>query len=435
MVNLSHLKINPLPFQREGIQFLQDCNGTAYIGDDPGLGKTLQVIAYTSANNFRTLVVCPSYLKYNWQNEIQKFTNCSSTLVTSVTSGNFDYYIVNYDIIINPVIQSVLRKFQFDCLVCDESHYLMNAEAQRTTAIKLISQNIPRTICMSGTPIKSRPEEFFVQLQLLHPEIQEFSNQRLFQYRFCNAPKVKLGSIGFEEENPELSNLHRKIGSFFLRRTKAEVLPQLPKKTLIPIAIDLPDEFKSGTLDQQHDPLAFINYTKQFLSMVKTHLVIQHIDDLLKKDQKVIVFSQYTRTIKLLADYYESLAVVHRGQMSAKKKQIAIDAFQKDPNTKVLIGNIATAVGYNATVSCNVVYVDLPWTPADIMQSADRSHRIGQENPVSVYVFYYKDSIEEDIYNMLYAKQKIFDQVVEGTLDTEETLSIQQMIMRKLKVA
>jgi SNF2 family DNA or RNA helicase len=99
----------------------------------------------------------------------------------------------------------------------------------------------------------------------------------------------------------------------------------------------------------------------------------------------------------------------------------------------VLIGNISTAVGYNATVACNVVYVDLPWTPADIIQSSDRSHRIGQTNPVSSYMFFYKDSLEEDIYNLLYEKQKVFSQVVDGTLDTKETLNIQKIIIDKWK--
>lgn len=432
-LNLSHLKINPLPFQREGINFLHKCDGLAYLGDDPGLGKTLQVIAYTSANNLRTLVICPSYLKYNWKNEIEKFTNCSSTIVTVNTSGNFDYYIVNYDVLINQNIQVLLGKIKFDIVVCDESHYIMNPGSKRSLAIKSICKDIPKRICMSGTPIKSRPEEFFTQLQFLHPEISDFSNQKQYQIKYCSSVKTKLGSTNNLKDNPCLLELHAKIKPFYIRRTKTEVLSQLPKKTFIPVELTLDGNYTCT--NNSINPLTLITAIKQDLSKKKLPLVIEHIDNLLNSGEKVIVFSQYTETLDLLSKHYGSLSVLHKGQMSAKKKQDAIDAFQKDPNTMVLIGNIATAIGYNAVVSCNVIYVDLPWTPADIIQSADRSHRIGQEHPVSVYMFYYKNSLEEDIYKLLYEKQKVFTQVVDGTIDTDETLSIQQMILRKLKVA
>jgi len=442
MIDLNHINGQPKPFQTNGIEFLNGCNGRAFLADDPGLGKTFQLLGYTSMYNFRNLIVCPSYLKYNWENEIEKFTSKSVFVIESNKPipdlKGFDYVIVNYDIFHKPNILNNLINANFDVITCDESQYIKNLDSKRTKAIFKVSENIPRRICLSGTPIKSKPEEFYPQLNFLHPEIEDFNDFKLFKIKYCNSAKVTLKDPTVNDNNC-LLELHQKIKPFYLRRTKDQVLKELPSKNCIPVPIKLENRSWYDSLMKKKkkygEVLKMITESKMKLSIEKLKQVIEHIDNLNKSGQKVIVFSQYTHTIKYLQNHYKDSCVIHRGEMSAQEKQNSIDKFQNNHNVNKLIANTFTAVGYNATTANNVVYVDLPWTTADIIQSSDRVHRIGQDKQVNVYFFYYKDTIEEQIFNLLNSKQQIFDQVVDGKFSKEQELSIRKEIFDNLKIA
>lgn len=457
-IDFSGFKIQPFPYQKVGIAFLDKIDGIGLIGDEPGVGKSFSAIGYTSLKSYKTIIVCPASLKYNWQNEIMKFSYKTSTILSEFLSSDLnpkilttDYYIINYEQL--EKYSDFLKKAKFDCVILDESHYIANLQSKRTKIVFKLFNKLKHKILLSGTPIKSRPIEFYAQLKFLKSEI--FSNKQLFGLRYCDAKETKFGWDFSGASN--LEELNRKISSFYIRRIKKDVLKDLPDKLISYVEHELSttekkeykkldNEFKQIIVDQSNKfgldyinkpidnkQLALMTKLKQFCANAKLEKTIEFVKEFLDstEDRKIIVFSQYINTQTKLKEAFSSVGVSIMGADDAKDRNDAVNKFQSDPKIRVFIGStLAAGVGLTLTAADTVIFNDLLWTPAEHTQAEDRAYRIGQKNTVNIYYPIFKDSIEERILKVLDYKSKIVAKTIENTND--ETSDSKESIYKLL---
>lgn len=441
-IDLSHMKLPPFPFQKVGIEFLNKINGIGMVGDTQGLGKTSQAIGYTSLNNLHTIIVCPASLKYNWKKEIEKFTNKTSVVLTEFEADTLqpknklaDYVIINYDQL--DKYDKFLSKSKFDCVILDESQYIMNLQALRTKAVFKYFKKCPHRLCLSGTPIKNRPIEFYAQLKFLRPDL--FSNKMKYALRYCDAKETPFGWDLKGASN--LDELNRKISTFYIRRLKHEVLKELPPKTITVLDLEMGvtekqdykkiqkdfermmsdnwklygNSYQDRRIDGSH--LAKLIELKQFCSKIKIKRVVEFTKEFLdsSENRKIIIFSQFIDTQKTLRDSFPGISVSLLGEDDSNKRDDAVNRFQNDPKIRVFIGStLAAGVGLTLTAADTVVFADLMWSPADHEQASDRIHRIGQESPCFIYYMIFKDSIESMIWSVVGQKLSIISQTLDG---------------------
>lgn len=453
-IDLSHMKLTPFPYQKVGIAFLNKVGGVGMVGDSMGLGKSAQAIGYTSLNNLHTVIVCPASLKYNWQKEIAKFTDKTSVVLTEFEADSLDpknkladYVIINYEQL--QKYEKYLLKSKFDCVILDESQYIMNLQAKRTKAVFKYFKKCKHRLCLSGTPIKNRPLEFYAQLKFLRPD--QFSNKMKYALRYCDAKETPFGWDLRGSSN--LDELNRKIAPFYIRRLKHEVLKELPPKTVTVMDLEMGVTEKSeyqkiqrefekvmaenwkihGTsyadrrIDGAH--LAKLVELKQYCSQIKISRVTEFVKEFVdsSENRKIIVFSQFINTQKALRDAFPGISVSLLGEDSADKRNDAVERFQNDPKIRVFVGStLAAGVGLTLTAADTVIFADLMWSPADHEQAADRVHRISQENPCFIYYMVFKDSIESMIWQVIGHKLSVLSK----TLDGKELKEIQPDVVK-----
>lgn len=426
-------------YQRVGVEFLVTSGGRAIIADACGVGKTLQALAFIKHQKFqRVLVVCPASVKFSWEGEINKWTNLSSVVIDSQTDiskidPDTQIWIINYDILKKHLAQ--LTKTRFDCIVGDECQWIKNLRAQRTKAFRLIAQNVPSVVLLSGTPLLSRPSELFSILNIINPN--EWSNFYEYARRYCAMRQTRWG-MDFSGAS-HVDELHERIKNYFIRRNKTEVLKELPPKNFIDIPVKLDKEYASQydtaarslaeylrrysgkqppeiARTLQAEKLGQLNVLRQLNALGKVKVAQELIESILDGGEKVLVFSSFVEPLKQLEEYFGDKAVILTGETSVGDRKGIVESFQKNPNIKVFLGGIKSAgVGITLTEASNVVFLDYSWNPADHQQAQDRCHRPGQvAESIGIYQLFAKGTIDEDLKETLKRKQKIFDKVIEG---------------------
>lgn len=435
--------------QTEGIAFLKE-RKKAILADEMGLGKTRQAILAAGGESTETvLVVCPSSLKINWEREIHMVYPENTVLIVSggkaPEAGPLPAWIViNYDILgkHKEWLQEAVGGM-IETIIFDEAHYLKNTASIRTKAAMTIAADAQKVYCLTGTPVMNRPIELFSLLWLTgHPIARAPGRapsalRRSFSERYCDG-KMRVifrrggGTLRFWEESgatrlPELKELTKSV---FLRRTKKEVL-DLPEKIVSVVETEL-DAIDKNLYDRAWDDymdyiaanplkgdidnimnaqgLVELIKLKQVCSQAKIPRIIADIENAVEQGQKVIVFSQFTHTIEVLAMKLRALKIGNVTLTGADKmedRQKSVDAFQNDDSTKVFISNIkAGGVGLTLTAASIVMFADMDWSPETHRQAEDRAHRIGQTGTVNIYYYVMSGTIEEDIVDILTKKQE-----------------------------
>lgn len=462
MNQLQHrLKVEPYPYQQEGIMFgLQ--HKRIIIGDEPGLGKTLQSIGIVdTANAYPCLVICPSSLKINWQREFEKFTDKSALVLDNnvrttwgylLTMGVHQVAIVNYeslrkyfvwdikggkqfrlkDVVFNPQIKA------FKSIIIDESHRVKDPSAQQTIFTKGLSVGKDWCILLSGTPVVNRPEDLIAQLSIMN-RIGEFGGRAKFMADYCTDPKDKQATPAVP-----LSVLSEQLyNTCMIRREKAKVLPQLPDKTRVDLYVEISNE---NEYNLAADDLAeyLREYTEctdyeirrkmrmealvKFMTLRslatrgKIAQAVDFIRTFLDSGKKLIVFCSLHEIVDNLKKVFPK-AVTVTGRDSAVNKQAAVDAFQNNPNVQLIICSIkAAGVGLTLTASSSVAFIELPWTFCDCAQCEDRAHRIGQKNNVTCYYLLAKGTIDGVIYRLIQDKKNVANQIMnsDDNIPTDE---------------
>jgi SWI/SNF-related matrix-associated actin-dependent regulator 1 of chromatin subfamily A len=439
-------------YQKKGVAFASTYK-EVLIADEMGLGKTLQalgVIKYLQLK--KVLIVCPASLKSNWAMEIKKWLPEYDSLI--LEKGEIGTYLGSNPIFITNYEKAKHVDSKFDLVVFDESHYLKNAKAQRTKEAKRISKNADRVILLTGTPILNRPLELVSQIDILRKS-SLFNSTWAFMMRYCDAKKTNFGWDFSGASN--LGELKSKMSAFTLRRVKSEVLTDLPDKLVHSTYLDMPepqaykkvkDELK-GIMDMskeeykkfykamtgmsEEQKMLYMmglqenaKYKSMSANMLTTIERLRQetarqkmllLPDILEEygDRKVVVFGTHKTTIQQLANAYSNKCCSMTGETPVDKRQQQVSDFQERADKQYIFGTLATmGVGFTLTTASDVVFVELGWTPTLHQQAEDRCYRIGQKNTVNVNYLILKDTIDEDIAEMLMNKSEVIEGAVKG---------------------
>ena len=439
----------PLSHQKEAIEKLAGSK-RFILADDMGLGKTTStIIAALESGAKKVLIICPASLKINWSREIENYTDKSIYICEGKNfSSDHDFVIVNYDIIknfhdIKDKETSQIINSKFDLVVIDEAHYIKNSQAQRTKLINHFVKNINRVWLLTGTPITSRPIDYYNLLSLVESPVAQ--NWMAYVIRFCEGYQFRAGQRKVWNVNgaSNLDELRERTSKQILRRLKTDVL-DLPEKIISPVYLRLKsreyenlmgeyfDWFRNNKEESSSLTVQFSKLMKvrQVIAEEKISQTIELAENILEQGKKVIIFSNFTEPLKRINEHFGKMSVYLDGSTSKPARQKAVDDFQDNDKVKVFCGNIkAAGVGITLTSAEVVIFNDLSFVPSDHSQAEDRAYRYGQKNSVLVYYPLFENTIEGAIYDILIRKKGIFETVMGDNLDRG---SIAELILNSI---
>ncbi len=440
------------PYQISGFQwlnYLSEVNWGGILADDMGLGKTVQALSFlhhykNQYSKIRALVVCPTSLMFNWENEIKKFTPSLSWFIHhgSARSQQLDAF-QSADIVITTygTLRSDIQLFteaEFDYVILDESQAIKNPHSKVTKAAGLL--NAKNRLCMSGTPLQNNTFDMFAQMNFLNPGM--LGSMEFFRQEFA-IPIDKFG------EKDQKEHLRKLLYPFILRRTKEQVAKDLPEKSEMILFCEMPDEQRKiyeayrndyrdkilGTVEEKGanksqltilqglmklrqicDSPAIINDEEKYPNVsVKLEELGREISENIG-DHKALVFSQFLGMLALIKEKMKELGIDYAyfdGSTSAIDREKAIQRFQTDENCRVfLISLKAGGVGLNLTAADYVYIVDPWWNPAVEQQAIDRTHRIGQTKNIFAYRMICKDTVEDKILKLQERKRALAAELI-----------------------
>jgi SWI/SNF-related matrix-associated actin-dependent regulator 1 of chromatin subfamily A len=437
----------PMEHQKEAIEKLVR-NKKFILADDMGLGKTTStIIAALETGAKKILIVCPASLKINWQREIANYSDRSVYIAEGKKfSDEHDFVIVNYDILknfhdIKEKDKSEIMKINFDLVIMDEAHMISNPQAQRTKIANDIASKSNRVWLLSGTPMTSRPMNYYNLLNLVDSPVA--MNWMAYAKRYCNGFQFSVGKrkVWNVTGASNLDELRERTSTHILRRLKEEVL-DLPEKIITPVYLRLKSKDYEELMGEYFDwydqnPEESSSLTIQFGKLMKVRKVIAQekinntielAENIIEQGKKVIIFTNFTDTLNQIYNHFGKSAVYLDGSCSKFHRQNAVDEFQTNDKIKVFVGNLkAAGVGITLTSAEAVIMNDLSFVPAEHSQAEDRSHRIGQKNSTSVYYPLFENTIEGAIYDILNRKKKIISTVM-GDDMFDEASTIEEML-------
>jgi SWI/SNF-related matrix-associated actin-dependent regulator 1 of chromatin subfamily A len=341
--------------------------------------------------------------------------------------------VVNYDIL--EAHSQRLAAIGLRALILDESHYVKNPRARRTKAAIELSSRLPKDALrfgLTGTPILNRPEELVSQLRVLG-RLGEFGSGARLARRFKNAASD--------------DRLHWNLRAHcYVRRTKAQVLPQLPAKRqdTVPVLLSNESEYRLAEKDVvawlqtlpldlrsidakvaaalRAEQLVRLNNLRQIAARGKLPTALAWIQDFLHSGEPMVVFAEHIATQKAVLERFpDALHIL--GADSTRKRQDAVDAFQEEDGPQLIVCSIkAASQGITLTRASNVAFLELDWTPARHDQAEDRLHRIGQDSAVTAWYLLAPDTIDETMAELLQRKRSLINAVTDGQVRDEERL-------------
>lgn len=439
-------KIKPFAYQKEGVRLIEQFGGRVLLADEPGLGKTLQVLWSLKRNPewMPALVVCPASLKFNWQWEARHNADLAASICESkkppVHNGR-DFTtmapitIINYDILKSWL--PYLRKLKFKTVVFDECHYMANVRTRRTKAGRDLATSIERVIAVSGTPILNRPSELWPVLNMLWPE--QYPSFWSYAQSYCQ-PRLTpwgwdyTGSSNLDQLNREL------LVNGMIRRRKVDVLKDLPPKVhrIVPCELSNRAEYDHATRDflgwlkktaahkvsrvKRAEAMAKYGYLLRLTGRGKMREVVAWANRFLEETgEKLVLMATHKKAIDCLQRRIKTKSVVVDGSTSLRMRHLSVEAFQKDEETRLFIGNIqAAGVGITLTAASEMGLVEWAHRPGDIKQAADRIHRISQDRPVFINYFAAGGTIEVEMCKRLVRKQKSMGEALDGGVVEED---------------
>ena len=440
----------PLEHQKEAVQKLVE-NKKFILADDMGLGKTTSaIIAALESGSKKVLIICPATLKINWKREIENYSDKSVYIAEGKNfSTDADFVIINYDIIKNfhdtkKKGESQILDANFDLVVVDEAHYIKNATAQRTKLINDLVKKVDRLWLLTGTPMTSRPIDYFNLLSLIESPVAK--NWMAYAIRYCQGYQFNVGGrkVWNVMGASNLEELRDRTSGLTLRRLKENVL-DLPDKIITPVYLRLKSKMYEEIMGEYYDwydknPEESKSLTVQFTKLTKIRQVIadekvsqtiELAENIVEQGKKVIIFCNFTDSLNKICEHFGKAAVKINGSMSKPERQHSVDSFQENDKIKVLVGNIrAAGVGITLTAAEAVIMNDLSFLPSDHAQAEDRAYRYGQKNNVLVYYPIFENTIEGIIYDILNNKKQVIATVMG---DNQNTADAAEEILKRIQ--
>jgi SWI/SNF-related matrix-associated actin-dependent regulator 1 of chromatin subfamily A len=432
IIKIDPKKLHPelFPYQVDGVSFLETNIGKGLVLFDMGIGKTAIASSYIKIHpEFKKIIViCPSSIKYNWQRELSKWAGENSSYLisgrTSFTLPNYRIFIINYDILKD--WEKKLIDLEADLIIIDECQKFGNHKSKMVSSFLKIAHLIERRIFLSGTPIRNRPKEFWVTLSLL--DHIQFGNRWDFFQKFCNPSYSRFGWDFSGASNIE--ELHEKIAPLHIRKTKEEVLKDLPEKQKFILPLELDDvlaekywheneQFRKWVEDTKNkkglEVRNKIEYLRQLAYQAKRDSLIDWLKDLVDNNRKVVIFGYHKNVLDDIENEFKTISVRLDGSTPTQKRQEYIDQFQMDKEIKVFIGQlIAAGSGITLTAAHVAVMAEMWWVPADHEQAENRIHRIGTKENVQIYYPVGIGTVEETMASRLIEKYNIISQIIDG---------------------
>ena len=392
-------------------------------------GKTtVAILASIICESKKILIICPASLKLNWKREIENYSKDKISIIDGKKWEDAKYVIINYDILKNfhtlknaQEQNRTILESDFDLVIVDEAHYISNSKAQRTKIANEIVKNSERGWLLSGTPMTSRPINYYNLLKLVESRVS--INWIGYVTRYCDGKQFR-GPGGRKIWNvsgsSNLEELRDRTKNKVLRRLKEEVI-DLPDKIITPIYLELRSaEYKkemgeylnwSDETEEQNLAihLAKLMKVRQIIANEKINVTCELIEQSLEQEKKIIVFTNFTAPLMEMYEKFKDIAVVLHGSLKKEERQKSIDEFQNNSKIKVFISNLkAGGLGITLTEAEVVIMTDLSFVPSDHAQAEDRAFRIGQKKNVSCLYPIYENTIEQTIYSILQKKKKYY---------------------------
>lgn len=442
----------------EWLKALDNYNFGGILADDMGLGKTLELITVVlsyiqnNKNPKPSIVICPSSLTLNWQNEINKF---APQITSLVIRGNLDerkrqiksikkynVVITSYDLLKRDIDIYEELGFDFKFIIADEAQYIKNNNTQNAKAIKKI--NGETKYALTGTPIENSLSELWSIFDFIMPGY-------LFSYRrFKENYEIPITK---DEDKLAMKKLKMLIEPFILRRIKSEVLTELPDKTITVLNNEMQEEqekiylsYLQNAKQEAMDEISISGFEKSQIKILallmrlrqicchpslfienykgessKLNQCVELIKDAVESGHKMLLFSGYTGMFDIIEKELEKENIKYfklTGSTKVGERIKLVDEFNENEEIKVfLISLKAGGTGLNLTGADMVIHYDPWWNLSAENQATDRTYRIGQKKNVQVYKLITKNSIEEKIYDLQQRKAKLIDNM----LSTNET--------------
>ncbi len=416
-------------------------------GDQPGLGKTLQSIATLLGGEingditFPALVVCPSSLKINWKREFEMWTDKKALVLNDgikTTWNRFiemeiaDVIIVNYESMKKYFVTSMPDKKHlthstqiimdprinmFKSVIIDESHRLKDPGSIQAKICINITKGKEYIILLTGTPVVNKPIDLFSQLAVMF-KLQHFGGANGFKTRYCEGGR---GAANLKELNYLMNT------SCYFMRKKEDVLKDLPslvRENMLcsitnivefnKVKNDFQNYLKNSDLTDAEikkkvgsEAIVKITMLLRLSAEGKIESAKEYIDEIIGSGQKLVIFIKHKVIVELLKKEYPK-AVCVTGQENANEKQTAVDSFQNNPNTQIIICNYkAAGVGLTLTAASELLMMELPWTQADCEQAEARCHRMGQANNVRATYLLGENTLDQWMYDIIQEKKAI----------------------------
>ncbi|NOQ21387.1 MAG: hypothetical protein GQ565_01880 [Candidatus Aegiribacteria sp.] len=474
------LKTRLYPFQKEGVLHLA-FGGRGLLADDMGLGKTVQAIGAVSILHQlrdvqRVLIVCPASLKHQWEREIHRFTNFSTNVISGPLAARRQLYrrpaffnIINYELVRRDFDEMCV--LQPDIIILDEAQRIKNWRTKTADAVKQLQSRY--AFVLTGTPLENRLDELYSIFQFIDPGI--LGPLWRFNQRYFQLEKRKSGSykvLGYRN----LDELRRRIAPYVFRRTRDEVLDDLPPRTDNNFFVEITPQQKKAysgfqetmarlLAQMRRRPLTPKEHDILLRSLMKMRMICNALalhdknlsqkeaehtspklrelglileDEVIGNGRKAIVFSQWTGMLDLARPVVDRLGIGHvtlSGRVPTSKRGELITRFFEDPDCGVFFSSDAGGVGLNLQAASLVINLDLPWNPAVLEQRIARAHRHGQRNAVQVVNLIAKGTIEERMLDTLAAKREVFQGVFGAREDMTEIIfeDTGQLIMQQIQ--
>jgi SNF2 family DNA or RNA helicase len=443
------LKVPLYPYQLRGALFLA-YRGRCILGDDMGLGKTVMTLAAVELlarerGIERVLVVAPASVKYQWETEIHKYTGRTVQVIDGTVQERRALYrqptfyrLINYEIAVRDLDE--LNVWQPDLIVLDEAQRIKNWEAKTTRAVKRLRSRY--AVVLTGTPLENKLEELYSIVQFVDDRRLGPAFQFLHDHRMLDENGKLLGYRNLEK-------IRDKLAPILLRRTRAEVLSQLPARTDTIVYVEMADAQRAPYAEHSHTLARLLQ--KKYLTEIDRRRILasianlrmlcdstflldkqtnvspklEELEELLREllgadPHKVVIFSQWELMLRQAVQVVEKLglgfAVLHGG-IPGKERRGLLERFRDEADCRVFLSTDAGGVGLNLQAADTVINLEVPWNPAVLEQRIARVHRMGQHRPVQVFNLVMRDSIEERVLRTLAVKRSLFAEIFTGTGD------------------
>lgn len=468
-VEIPNLQGDLLPYQHAGVAYAANARRT-FIADDMGLGKTLQSIATLEYvwDSYPAVVVCPPSLVLNWVAEWNRWL--PNRKIAPVINrkdfpekGSYDVVVIGY----SNIAHWEKRLTGHRSYIFDESHYAKTPTAQRTKAAVKIAKSAHKdgiVLCLTGTPVTNRPNEYASQLDILG-RLKDFGGLWGFYRRYCGAFQDNFGQWNISG-NSHLDELNERLrGTCYIRRTKDQVLSDLPpvvhSKVLVEgnpaamkeyikaekdILLYIAERARQLALEQgkpsygaaiaamiraeANEHLVRLSVLRRLAAKAKMEVAAEWINGRIENGKKVVVAAHHREVVDELARKFGNIRI--QGGMSVEEVEENKRRFQTesiDTAPVIVLSIQAAKTGHTLTAAEECLFVELPWTPADLDQTYSRLHRIGQKGSVTSTYMLAAGTIDEEIYDLIQKKRSVVDAAIEGGEVSDENSTV-QMIMR-----